>query len=151
MTLWNPAYGEFRPKNNNYYSCILVLNITKAGFQHNPRIFFLFCDLDFIDFFDCFRGIHGYFWEQKIENLGWYSWNQTKKNLNFLGTPLGPRTSVRRFAPLSGPRAQRGAREVSIFFVGFHEYHPRFSIFAAKISVNTPETIKKINEIQVAK
>ena len=39
-------------RDNNYYSCILVLNITKAGFQHKPRIFFLFCDLVFIDFFN---------------------------------------------------------------------------------------------------
>ena len=42
-------------------SCILGQNITKAGFHGKPRIFFLFCDLDFIDFFDDFMGIHGYF------------------------------------------------------------------------------------------
>ena len=26
-----------------------------------PRIFFYFCDLDYIDFFNFFGGIHGYF------------------------------------------------------------------------------------------
>ena len=48
-------------RDNNYYSCILVLNITKAGFQHKPRIFFLFCDLDFMIFFEIVGVIHGYF------------------------------------------------------------------------------------------
>ena len=48
------------------FSCILVLNITKAGFQHKPRIFFLFCDPDIIDFFGDFGGIHEYF---GIKNL----------------------------------------------------------------------------------
>ena len=42
------------------YSCIFVQNITKAGFQYKPRIFFYFCDLDFIDFFEIFGGIHEY-------------------------------------------------------------------------------------------
>ena len=97
----------------------------------NHAYFFLFCDQDFIDFFDGFRGIHGYFWEKKIENLECYSWNQTKKNWNFSGTPLGPRASVRRFAPLSSPRAQRGAHEVSIyFFVWFHETTQGFNLRA---------------------
>ena len=51
-----------------------------------PRIFFYFCDLDFIDFFNFFGGIHGYFainleskvvfmkCEKKVENTeGKYS------------------------------------------------------------------------------
>ena len=29
--------------------CIFGKKITKAAFQEKPRIFFLFCDLDFID------------------------------------------------------------------------------------------------------
>ena len=36
----------------------IVLNITNTGFQHIPRIFFLFCDLDIIDFFEVYRGIY---------------------------------------------------------------------------------------------
>ena len=83
-------------RDNNYYSCILVLNITKAGFQHKPRIFFLFCDLDFMIFFEIFVVIHGYFghktWKpfvvfmklgkKKFKPGGfwrWYSWNSIKK------------------------------------------------------------------------
>ena len=31
---------------------------------------------------------------EKFENPGWYSWNPTKKNWNFSGSPLGPRASA---------------------------------------------------------
>ena len=48
-------------EHSDYNSCILGQNITKAGFQCKPCMFFLSFDLDFIDFFDRFRGIHGYF------------------------------------------------------------------------------------------
>ena len=39
----------------------IVLNITNTGFQHIPRIFFLFYELDIIVFFEFFGGIHEYF------------------------------------------------------------------------------------------
>ena len=75
-------------RNNNYYSCILVLNITKAGFQHKPRIFFLFCDLDFMIFFEIVGVVHGYFghktWKPFVVfmKLG-------KKSLNLVGFGVG--------------------------------------------------------------
>ena len=57
-------------RDNNYYSCILVLNITKAGFQHKPRIFFLFCDLDFMYYLVTFGGIHENFWQENLKTIG---------------------------------------------------------------------------------
>ena len=48
-------------KDSHRLQGILVLNITNTGFQHIPRIFFLFCDLDIIDFVEVFGGIHEYF------------------------------------------------------------------------------------------
>ena len=42
-------------------SCIFVQNITKAGFQYKPLLFFLFFVLDFTDLFEIFGGIHAYF------------------------------------------------------------------------------------------
>ena len=42
----------------------------KAGFHGKPRIFFLFCDLDLIDFYDSFIGIRGYFGSKKLKTLG---------------------------------------------------------------------------------
>ena len=51
-------------------SCIFVQNITKAGFQYKPRIFFLFCDLDFIDYLVTFGGIHEYFWQENLKTIG---------------------------------------------------------------------------------
>ena len=51
-----------------------------------------------------------------------------------------------------GPRAQRGASEVSIFFLlGFMNTTQGFQFYPAKISVNTTESIKNINEYQVTK
>ena len=95
-------------------------------------------------FFILWPGIHWYFWwfqwysrifsQDKIENLGWYSWTLTKKKLNPLRHPAGPeglRSGLR-----SGPRAQRGAPEVSIyFFVRFHETTQGFNFILRKISV----------------
>ena len=52
------------------YTCVLVLNITKAGFQHKPRIFFLFCDLVFIDFFKLFGDIHKNFGTKNLNTMG---------------------------------------------------------------------------------
>ena len=51
-------------------SCIFVQNITKSGFQCKPRIFYLFCDLDFIDYLVTFGGIHEYFWQQNFKTIG---------------------------------------------------------------------------------
>ena len=73
-----------------------------------------------------------------------------KKKLKPLKHPAGPeglRSGLR-----SGPRAQRGASEVSIFFLlGFMNTTQGFQFYPAKISVNTTETIKNINEYQVTK
>ena len=85
------------------------------------------------------------FGSKKLKTLGGIHETRQKKNWNFSGTPLGPRAfapaSVRRFAPLSGlrsgPRAQRGAREVSIyFFVWFHETTQGFNFCSQKYPWN---------------
>ena len=131
-----------------YYKIIIAVFLTKISpkqdFMVNHAYFFYFVtwiSLIFLMISGVFTDI---FWEQKIENLGWYSWNQTKKNWNFSGTPLGPRASVRRFAAFSGPRAQRGAREVSIyFFVWFHETTQGFNFCSQKISVKPLKPSKK--------
>ena len=45
----------------DYYSSIFTQNITNVGFQQKPCLFFLFCDLDFIIFFNLVGGIRDYF------------------------------------------------------------------------------------------
>ena len=84
--------------------CIFVQNITKEGFQYKPLLFFLFCDLDFINFLVIFGGIHEYF-ARKLENLGWYSWNA--KNQKNIETHLVPRLGPRDSATASTPRFAR--------------------------------------------
>ena len=67
----------------------IVLNITNAGFQHIPRIFFLFCDLDIIDFFEVFGGIHEYFGTKNL--ITWVIFMKLeKKKLIPLWRPAGP-------------------------------------------------------------
>ena len=73
-----------------------------------------------------------------------------KKKLKPLRHPAGP--EGRSGGRSGGPRAQRGASEVSIFFLlGFMNTTQGFQFYPAKISVNTTETIKNINEYQVTK
>ena len=37
-----------------------------------PRIIFSFCEMDFIDYFVSYGGIHEYFWQENL-NHWWYS------------------------------------------------------------------------------
>ena len=64
-------------KDSHRLQAILVLNITKTGFQHIPRIFFLFCDLDIIDFFEVFGGIHAYFGTKNL--ISWVVFMKLEK------------------------------------------------------------------------
>ena len=52
--------------------CILGKKITKAVFQQKPRIFFLFCDLDF-NIFLKLLAVFTNILPIKLENHGWYS------------------------------------------------------------------------------
>ena len=61
------------------YTCILVLNITKAGFQHKPRIFFLFCDLSIINFLWRFWQYSRIFWHKKLDPMGGIHETRKKK------------------------------------------------------------------------
>ena len=91
-----------------------------------PTHIFLFYDLYFNDIFDGFSDIHGYL-TGKIKNLGWYSWNLKKQKIETsLRHPAGP-SGLR-----SGPRAQWGAWEVSIYFLSGFMKPPKDSIFLAK-------------------
>ena len=77
------------------------------------------------------------FFEDKIETLGGFMKPDKKINWNLWGTMLGPRAGAegeaRSGGRSGGPRAQRCASEVSIyFFVRIHEYHPRFSILSSE-------------------
>ena len=53
-------------------------NITKAGFQYEPRIIFYFCDLDFIDYYLNFWWYSRKCGQKKFK-LWWYSWKAKKK------------------------------------------------------------------------
>ena len=151
-------------RDNNYYSCILVLNITKAGFQHKPRIFFLFCDLDFMIFFEIVGVIHGYFghktWKPFVVfmKLG-------KKSLNLVGFGVGIhetrekkietwrvlvvfmkrwRPVDRRFAPIDRGRHRfmkppKPSRFQLIFYRvswNHHQNPPGFNLFFYRVSWN---------------
>ena len=151
-------------RDNNYYSCILVLNITKAGFQHKPRIFFLFCDLDFMIFFEIVGVIHGYFghktWKPFVVfmKLG-------KKSLNLVGFGVGIhetrekkietwrvlvvfmkrwRPVDRRFAPIDRGRHRfmkppKPSRFQVIFYRvswNHHQNPPGFNLFFYRVSWN---------------
>ena len=63
-------------------------------------------------FFDGFSGIHGYF-----DSINWKPWvvfmKPDKKKMKPLRRPAGP-------------------EKFQFFFVWFHEYHPRFSIFCSQ-------------------
>ena len=50
---------------------------------------FLFCDLDFMHFFNLLAGIHEYF-GKKIFKPKWYSWSAKKKKMKPLADPAGP-------------------------------------------------------------
>ena len=81
-------------------------------------------------FFDGFSGIHGYF-----GRINWKPWvvfmKPDKKKLKPLRRHAGP-SGLR-----SGPRAQRGAWEVSIyFFVRFHETTQGFNFSCQKYPWN---------------
>ena len=73
-----------------------------------PRIFFYFCDLDYIDFFNFFGGIHGYFainLEIKMVFM-----KCEKKKLKSLGHPAGDFVAAagrRRFAPTTAASATK--------------------------------------------
>ena len=71
-----------------------------------------------------------------------------KKKVYISLKPTGP--SGHGFSPrASGPAGlQRG---INFFFFEFHEYHPWYQVFCAKIFVNTGKLFNKINDIQVTK
>ena len=111
----------------DYYSYIRDQNIIKADFHCKPPIFFYF--VTWISFIFWWFQLYSWtFWQDKIEKLGWYSWNPKQKSSNS-GTPLGPRASspplIRRFALLCSLRSALGTSGVPekfqfIFLVGFH-------------------------------
>ena len=117
------------------YSCIFGKNITKAGFQWKPRIFFLFCDLVFIDIFDGFSGIHGYFRRIKLKTLGGIhkTWkkNETSEAPRWArGPPLRPPLRASRSAPALGPSGVP-QRFQFIFLSGFMK-PPKVSILSCE-------------------
>ena len=54
----------------NIQKLYFVQNVTKARFQYKPRIFFLFCDLDFMYYLVTFGGIHENFWQENLKAIG---------------------------------------------------------------------------------
>ena len=68
----------------------------KARFQYKPRIFFLFCDLDFMYYLVTFGGIHENFWQENLKTIGGIHETRQKKIETFraagwaLGPPLRP-------------------------------------------------------------
>ena len=149
-------------RDNNYYSCILVLNITKAGFQHKPRIFFLFCDLDFMIFFEIVGVIHGYFghktWKPFVVfmKLG-------KKSLNLVGFGVGIHETrekkietwrvlvvfMKRWRPLDRrlpPPLHETTKTLQVstyFFTEFHETTNGFNFYGQKYPWNHQKFQKK--------
>ena len=77
-----------------------------------PRIIFSFCEMDFIDYFVSYGGIHEYFWQENL-NHWWYSWNSVKKNETFraAGWAFGPRfrppiqPPLRPLGPADSPKS----------------------------------------------
>ena len=67
------------------------------------------------------------------------------------GAEAGAEREARSGGRSGGPRAQPVSIGVSTFFFEFHEYHPWYQVFCAKIFVNTAKNFKKINDIQVTK
>ena len=116
-------------------SCIFGINITNVGFQWKPCLFFLFCDLDFMNFFNLHGGIHEYF-GKKILKPKWYSWSAKKKIETTcwpswaLGPPLRP----------SGPAGSASGFNLFLFRTSWNH-------FGFKISCqNTRETTKKVKK-----
>ena len=116
----------------------------KRDFNGNHAYFFLFCDLIFIDIFDGFSGIHGYFRRIKLKTLGGIheTWkkNETSEAPRWArGPPLRP----------SGPAGC--LRGFNLFFCQVSWNHPRFQFYPAKNIRETTETIKNINETRSQK
>ena len=138
-----------------YYKIIIAVFLTKISpkqdFMVNHAYFFYFVtwiSLIFLMLSGVFTDI---FWEQKIENLGWYSWNQTKK-IETSRAPrwaLGPPFVASLLSPALGPSGVPEKFQF-IFLSGFMK-PPKVSIFAPKNIRETPETIKKINETRSQK
>ena len=134
-----------------YNSCIFAQNITNVGFQWKPCLFFLFCDLDFINFFNLLGGIHDYFGKKILKTKVVFMKCEKKNNLNHLVTRLGIRASVPALAPRfvlrsglrSGPRAQPSQQVVSIYFYFALHETTLVSRFLAKIVVKPPRRLKK--------
>ena len=98
----------------------IVLHITNTGFQHIPRIFFLFCDLDIIDFFEVFGGIHEYFGTKNL--IPWVViMKSIKKKLIPPWRPAGPsdlRSGLRSalHVPLRPSGSAGLQRVINLFF-----------------------------------
>ena len=118
--------------------CIFVQNITKAGFQYKPLLFFLFFGLDFINYF------WNFWWYSRIFCIKtWKPWvvfmkcGKSKILKPILVPRLGPRTS----APVLGPSL--GTKWVSIFLIfALHETTQGFK-FSCK---NIRETTKNFQK-----
>ena len=79
------------------YEAVFLTKISpKQDFNRNRAYFFLFCDLNFIDYLVTFGGIHAYFWQQNLKTIGRIHETRKKKIETFrsagwaLGPPLRP-------------------------------------------------------------
>ena len=125
----------------------IVLNITKARFQYKPRIFFLFCDLDFMYYLVTLCGIHEKFLGTKFENHRWYSWNSVKKKLKLFGRPAGleGRSGALR-APLRPSSPAGRPKSFNLFFYRVSWNHLWFQIFLPKNFRETTQSAQIIHE-----
>ena len=48
----------------------IMHKLYKARFQYKPRIFFLFCDLDFMYYLGTLGGIHENCWQENLKTIG---------------------------------------------------------------------------------
>ena len=153
------CYTKIKRRRVSEYSCILVLNITKAGFQHKPRIFFLFCDLVFIDFLN-FLAVFTKILAQKT----WIPWvvfmilNKKKVYTSretgwALGPPLRPPLRASRSAPASAPALgpSRSPERYQLIFLLSIMKPPMVSSFCAKNFCETAKKFKKNQWNQVTK
>ena len=107
---------------------------------------FLFCYLNFINYFNLLGGIHDYFGEKILKTKVVFMKCEKKYPPGDSAEPSAP-----RFALRSGPQAQPSHQVVSIYFYFALHETTLVSRFLAKIVVKPPRRLKKINETRSQK
>ena len=126
----------------------LAILSPKQDFMVNHAYFFNFVtwiSLIFLMVSGVFTDIYC---EQKLENLGWYSWNQTKNSGN---SGVGFRAGGLSIGAGRGRHREIQSHSFNFFFCLVSWNHQRFQ-FLLPINIReTPEIMKKISETRSQK